>query len=328
MLKRCRVIAVSLACIAILCGCEKSPELDVTIRECAPMPKGGRSCATCFVVDNEAYVFAGRDSNGTYHNDLWRYNPNTNTWEDLGATPLPARVNATACVEDGNVYIGLGFNGKYGKDSSYLRDWWSYVPSTQQWTRLRDYPNSNTDCATAFTGKGELYVGYGFSWSYARDMFRYDIATNQWDSIDVGASFLGYPTRSFGGTGCTCQGRHFMGTGYYRFSLDWWAELVDGTHWERRATVPGKERTLAATAATDNYIYLCGGMHYGGVNTSGAVLQDIRRYNPQTDSWQYVAVMPQGLMNHVCFVANGQVYFGLGEDENFTTHSQLYRIEE
>ena len=312
---------------AMLCSCEREPEVQLNVRECAPMPSP-RACATAFVADGKGYVFAGRDSAGNYLNDLWRYSPETDSWEELGATPLSARTNATACIHEGKVYIGLGFNGRYSVTSSYMRDWWEYSPATQTWKRLADYPNANTDCATAFAGSGELYVGYGFSWKYTRDMFRYDIATNQWDSIDVGVSGMGYPSRSFGGTGCTSRGRHFMGTGYYRHSIDWWAELADGTHWEKRSPVPGKARTLAATAATDNYIYLAAGIHYGGVNTTGDVLRDVRRYDPLTDRWQYVAVLPQGLLNHVCFAIGKNVYIGLGETENWNVTDKLYRIEE
>ena len=319
---------IVLLCAWVLSSCAAKPDIELPVHNCATMPSGGRACATCFVYDGQAYFFAGRDTAETYHNDLWRYNPSTDKWEDLGTTPLSPRVNAAACVYDDKVYIGLGFCGKYSRDTSYLRDWWEYNPLTNDWTRRADYPNYYTDRATAFTGDGELYVGYGFCWNYRRDMFRYTIADNRWDSIDVGVSFHGYPTRSFGGTGCTCQGRHFMGTGYYRESLNWWAEFIPEGRWEKRKAVPGRARTIAASAATGSYVYVCGGLHYGGANTDGEVLQDVQRYNPQTDQWQWVAVMPERMMNHCCFAINGKVYFGLGEDEDYHVSNRLYYIEE
>ena len=320
-----KIIYISL--LFLLAGCHPSPELSLTIHECAPIPKG-HVCTTCFVVGDQAYFFAGRDSAGRSLNDLWRYTPATDTWDNLGATPLTKRVNATACVCGDSVYIGLGFLGSYFNDSSYMRDWWQYVPATNQWTRLASYPNNYTDRATSFRGDGELYVGYGFSWQYRRDMFRYSIAENRWDSIDVGVGFHGYPARSFGGTGCTCQHRHFMGTGYYGNSLNWWAEFMPEGRWVARTAVPGRTRTLAASAATDKYIWLCGGMHYGGVNTNGEVLQDIYRYNPETDQWTFAAVMPQRLLNHVMFTVGNRVYFGLGETQDWEANNKLYYFEE
>lgn len=310
----------------MLYGCQK-PDFELAVHECASMPVG-RACAAAFVVNDKAYVFGGRDSVGATCNDLWLYTPSSNSWVSIGATPLKPRLHPAACVHNGKVYLGLGFDGKYGRDTCYHRDWWEFTPSTQTWRQLADYPNNYTDRAIAFAADGELYVGYGFFWNYRRDMFRYNIADNRWDSIDVEVAFHGFPTRSFGGTGCSCGNRHFMGTGYYRRSLNWWGELVDGSHWEQRADVPGRSRTLAASAATERYVYLTGGIHYGGVNTNGEVLQDIRRYDPEKDKWHWVAVMPQRLLNHVCFAIKGKVYWGLGEDDNWHVSNKLHCIEE
>ena len=317
-------------------GCTADiPERTVSL--CSPMPEG-RACATVFVADGKAYVFAGRDASGKALNDLWCYSPETDIWTDLGTTPLSPRVNATACVCGSEVYLGLGFNGRYGTDSAYMRDWWQFVPATNSWIRLADYPNSYTDRAASFASDGAVYAGYGFCWNYRRDMFRYDIPANRWDTVDTGASYKGYPVRSFGGCGAVCRGEIYFGTGYYRNSLDWWARLqcsqndpateVPEYEWKRCRTVPGRTRTLAACAATDSFIYLCGGTHFGGVNTTGEVLCDIVRYDPDTDTWKTVGVMPQRLMNHVCFAIGKTVYFGLGENENLQTTNALYKIEE
>ena len=144
-----KVVYIAICC-AVLCGCSR-PDMEKAVRACAPMPEE-RACATAFVAGGKAYVFAGRDSAGVLHSDLWAYTPTTDSWQNLGETPLSPRVNAAACVSGDRVYIGLGFRGRYGVDSCYLRDWWEYTPETDSWQALADYPNEYTDCATAFAG--------------------------------------------------------------------------------------------------------------------------------------------------------------------------------
>lgn len=334
---RLRVIVYLLALVMI--GCHTAPDIELTVHECAPMP-APRASATCWVVDGLVYVYGGRDAQGTPLNDLWLYNTGKDEWIKLADAPLSPRVNATACVNGHKAYLGLGFrgkDGKYGNDTTYQRDWWEFDHITGTWRKLADYPNSYTDRAVCFVEGDRLFVGYGFQWNYRRDFFCYDIATDRWDSIDVGAGFFDFPTRSFGGTGCTCRGRHFMGSGYRINSLDWWGELhvaqqqgegpVKG-RWTQCHNIPGGGRTLAASCATDNYIYVCGGMHYGGVNTTMKGLEDIRRYDPQTDRWQWVGSLPKGLMNHVAFAIGNRVYFGLGETTDTELNDRLYYIEE
>lgn len=321
-----------IVCGMLMIACSSKPDLELPVKRCADIPSP-RASAAVFVHDNAAYVFGGRDSLNHYLNDLWRYDTSTDTWTCLGATPLSPRVNATACTEGHKAYLGLGFCGRHGQDTSYLQDWWSYDFETQQWERLADYPNYYTDRAVTFRESGRLAVGYGFNWNYRRDFFCYHISADRWDSIDVGVGKYDYPVRSFGGTGCTCAGRHFMGSGYHAGSLDWWAELVvghEGTdgQWLRRAAIPGPTRTLAASCATERYIYLCGGVHYGGVNTTEKGLQDVRRYDPEQDRWAWVATLPEPLINHTGFAVGHKIYFGLGETVTEHINNKLYCIEE
>ena len=244
---------------------------------------------------------------------------------------MASRVNATACVCDGIAYIGLGFNGQYSNTSGYLTDWWSYDPTNNTWQQLSSFPASTTARAISMVGEGELYVGYGFCWTYERDMYRYDIASDTWNFIDVhlDRKAFTFPMRSFGGVGTTCQNRHFAGTGFRAYSLNWWGEFLPEGAWVKRKNVPGYKRTTAACTATKDFIYVIGGMHFGGVNTDGKVLSDIQQYNPSTDTWKFVGNLPDGgRMNHIAFSVGNRVYVGLGENEDIQVCGNLYCIYE
>lgn len=253
------------------------------------------------------------------------------TWTSMGVTPLKGRVNATACVHNGIAYLGLGFNGQYSSSTGYLSDWWSYDANTNTWQQLSDFPANTTARAISLVGDGELYVGYGFCWTYERDMYRYDIAKNTWSFIDVhlDRKAFTFPTRSFGGVGATCKTRYFAGTGFRAYSLNWWGEFLPEGDWVKRKNVPGYKRTTAACTATNDFVYVIGGMHFGGVNTDGKILSDIQQYNPRTDDWRYVGNLPEGgRMNHVAFSVGNRVYVGLGENEDIQICGDLYCIYE
>ena len=315
----------------LMVACESSqPDLQYQIVACAPIPSP-RASAVSFVIEDMAYIFGGRDSEGNYLNDLWCYDMQQDEWILVGTTPLEGRVNATACVHDGLAYIGLGFNGRYSNSTGYLRDWWCYDPSTGAWQQLSNYPANTTARAISMVGQGALYVGYGFCWTYERDMYRYDIENDDWSFIDVhlDRKAFTFPMRSFGGVGSTCQGRHFAGTGFRAYSLNWWGEFDPEGKWYKRKNVPGAKRTIAACTATDNFVYVIGGMHYGGVDTDGQVLNDILQYNPQTDTWCHVGNLPKGgRMNHVAFSVGNRIFVGLGENEDIQICSDLYCIYE
>ena len=315
----------------MLIACEASkPDVQYSISTCAPIPVP-RAAAVSFVVGEYAYVFGGRDAEGNYLNDLWRYDIANDAWTSMRGTPLRSRVNATACVHNGIVYIGLGFNGQYSNSTGYLSDWWSYNASTDTWQQLSDFPANTTARAISLVGDGELYVGYGFCWTYERDMYRYNIAEDMWSFIDVhlDRKAFTFPTRSFGGVGTTCQNRYFAGTGFRAYSLNWWGEFLPEGAWVKRKNVPGYKRTTAACTATKDFVYVIGGMHFGGVNTDGKVLSDIQQYNPSTDNWQYVGNLPDGgRMNHIAFSVGNRVYVGLGENEDIQVCGDLYCIYE
>lgn len=317
--------------VTLVTACDRTlPEMQLTIVACAEMPSP-RAAATSFAIEDKAYVFGGRDSSGRYLNDLWLYDSQNDQWQSLGQTPLDERVNATACVYEGEAYIGLGFNGQYSNSTGYLTDWWRYNPVDNSWTQLSAFPANTTAHAISMVGDGELYVGYGFCLTYERDMYRYTVDTDRWTFIDVhlDRKAFTFPMRSFGGVGGSCQGRHFAGTGFRAYSLNWWGEFNPKGEWIKRKNVPGSKRTIAACTATDDYVYVIGGTYFGGVDTDGKVLNDIQQYNPETDTWNKVGILPNGgRMNHVAFRIGKRIYTGLGENEDIQICGDMYCIYE
>jgi len=313
----------------LLVSCTQSPEVAISTHKCTPMPAGGRASACACALEGKAYVFAGRDSSGTYLNDLWLYDAQTDTWHDLGIAPMKARVNATMTTDGERIYTGLGYSDKKAyHDTAYLYDWWEYTPATRQWKRLKDYPNKRTVAVVSFASDGYIYALYGFgATGFTRDICRYDIANDTWEFLPENTSRAIYNS---GGCGALFDGKYYFGTGYNTHNLThWYAVTIDSDHWHRCASIPGKGREFGACAASDKYIYMFGGRYFAGDLTGGEVFDTYMRYAPDHDQWEWCGQMPCGKSeNLVAFRIGHKVYFGLGENEEGKVINQLYCIEE
>jgi N-acetylneuraminic acid mutarotase len=56
----------------------------------APFPGDARVNTTVFVIDGKAYAGGGIDNNGTFK-DFYKYNPTTNSWTQIAASPFGSR---------------------------------------------------------------------------------------------------------------------------------------------------------------------------------------------------------------------------------------------
>jgi N-acetylneuraminic acid mutarotase len=259
---------------------------------------------------------------------LWVYNTTTNTWKEVPThVPIKARASASACVVGDCAYIGLGFEGKAQRDSSYLRDFWQYNFKTLKWKRLADFPANTTVKNCLFATEQAIYATYGFNREFTQDAYRYDLEKDTWEKLDVSAS-PNVP-RAMDIVGATCQERHFVGTGFNHGSLRFWAEWIPS----EQKFVPcqkilGAGRNAAACCATEDYVYIAGGRHYGDTLTTGFFYSSIQRYSPEQDQWEYVGSMPYEAENMVMTYIKGQIFIGLGENKDGIIQGNWYSFEE
>ena len=308
-------------------GCSNKQIAEVHVHECAPMPIGRASACAC-VLDGKAYIFSGRDANGHFLNDLWSYDPQTDTWVNLGAAPMNPRVNATITAYNGKLYAGMGYSApKAYNDTAYQRDFWEYTPATGTWKRLADFPNACTVAPLSFVISDAIYAIYGFGYSFTRDICRYDVASDSWSTMPDNVQ---RPKRNFGGRGAWLNGLYYYGTGFATFSMtQWYVTDITGDRWDKCASILGKGRQFCACAASNNYVYLFGGRYFAGDLTGGEVFDTFMRYSPDKDKWYWCGHMPGGRAeNQIAFSIDGKVYAGLGENENGQIINSLYCFEE
>lgn len=323
-----RNICFMLLHILVCVSCNQVPAFNISATLSSPIPNGGLSCATACEFNGKGYIFGGRTQNGNYTNDLWEYNPQTNSWKLISHLPGKARVNAIMVSDGEALYIGLGFSkGSVYVDSCYLQDFWRFTPDDGQWEQLQSYPSTNTIRGVPYVSDQSIYIACGTGWSHTNELTRYDITTNQWTIVNAHQSRI---DARFGAAGATCGGHHFFGTGLNGKNTCQWYEVdLANDEWHIRSEIPGKGRTLCAYCATNEYVYLFGGRYFAGEHTGGEVFNDHMRYNVLKDCWEYCSTMPCGRAeNMIAFTIDGKVYYGLGENEKGQLINTLYQIEE
>lgn len=311
----------------LLSACNSSFEIETESIACSPAPQA-LSCARAFSINGILYIFGGRNAEGKYSNELYSYDPTTDTWALLDTPPLQGRVYATATVIGEEAYIGLGFNGKsIYQPESYLNDFWCYRPSDNSWTRLADYPDHHTNTAVSFVWDGKIYAGFGFFEGFSRTLYAYDPTNDCWIETEQHTQ-AGFPPRVCSAVATTYGERCFLGTGFRHGSHSFWVEFLPETSkWRRCASLPGNGRHNAACTTNTQGIWVFGGWHYGDPEGNGKYLEDILCYDPEQDCWARGGVMPCGkTMNMVAATAGNTVYYGLGESPDGKPLNTFYRI--
>lgn len=78
------------------------------------------------------YVCGG--TNGDFFNDLWKYDPNADSWTELTALPASGRSGAAAFVIGQTAYIVGGRD----ENNNALDEVWAYEMASDEWTQLSD----------------------------------------------------------------------------------------------------------------------------------------------------------------------------------------------
>ncbi|XP_035678478.1 kelch repeat and BTB domain-containing protein 8-like [Branchiostoma floridae] len=97
----------------------------------------------------------------------------------------------------------------------------------------------------------------------------------------------------------------------YQHSLDRWEE--------RQPMLEG--RSSFGMAFLQGYIYAVGGMVYDSFGRYSGTLNTVERYNPESDTWQYVTPMPDGISEHGVVTLGSQLFVVGGRPP---THSFCY----
>lgn len=188
----------------------------------ADFPGQPRGFAAAGVIDGKAYVGFGM-ANHLYYHDLWQYDPETDTWTKMLEDNRVRTYSDAHFVVNDEFYIlrlhstykylptsnqfvaeesfpgdyrffssGLTFDGKgyviagQRPGNQVLKDFWSFDPVSDTWTRKADLPAGPRDGLAAFAVNDRIYAGLGrVLQTDPLEFFEYNPSTDIWTSIGL-----------------------------------------------------------------------------------------------------------------------------------------------
>jgi len=262
-----------------------------------------RDFVSGFSIGDYGYVCLGlRDSSGNNiaNDDLWQYDPTTDTWTQMANFSGAVRWGAAAFVVGDRAWVGTGRN----TSANSFQDFFMFDPASNTWAQKASYPGAARRGATGFATGGKGYVACGWNNpTYYNDMYEYDTANDAWTSkASVGSTGFNYPIGfSYGGKGYIGGGNN--GANYYS---DFY-EYDPGTDSWTSKTSMTNGRYGAAAFVIGDYAYMVGGLTLSGV------LSDMEKYDFVTDKWVAGPANINRSQMSAAFALKGQGYVVAGD---------------
>jgi N-acetylneuraminic acid mutarotase len=116
-----------------------------------------RQYANGFSYQGFGYVFGGIDGSGTYLNDCWKFNPQTNAWVALPVLPSSGKAGAVSFLIGDTVYI-VGGKTNGGLISNEV---WAFDLIQEQWLQKANLPIDGIWRGVAFSWNNSGIIGLG-----------------------------------------------------------------------------------------------------------------------------------------------------------------------
>jgi N-acetylneuraminic acid mutarotase len=159
--------------------------------------------ATGFSLLGKGYVCCGKSGPSSYSNELWQYNPSTNSWLSRASFIGGPRYGGAAFVIGSYAYFGTGAD-----ENVYTQDFYRYDPALNAWTIIAPFPGSGRFACCTFTLDNNGYLLFGTDGGYKDELWQYDPTLNYWVTK---SSFPGGERKS--GIALTIGTKAYAGTG-------------------------------------------------------------------------------------------------------------------
>lgn len=303
---RCSLSSFLIAAILCLSTSAIAQEWE----ELGPSPFPDRHHAIGFAANGYGYIVSG-----SFTKDVWRYTPETDSWEQLPDYSNIFRGFGIGAMDEQTGYFGFGLTFG-GPIQGEAKDLWRFDMDTESFEQLADCPCIPRTHPAFVLYEDKIYMGMGGNQGNLGDWWEYDIPTDTWTEK---ASFIG-------------SNRHhpyqfviddyiYVGSGHFS---DWYRYDPANDTWSQIASHPSYIRVAGIQFSYNGKGYTLSGVaDYNNDDHIPMPTGEFFEYDPETDTWTELPPHP-GLSRwaSASFIIDGWVYMVAGEvyDGNHNTY--------
>lgn len=239
-----------------------------------------RERAVSFSINGKGYVATGVDTTDLVQNDLWEYDPTTDSWTQMADILGDSRRNAIGFAIDDKGYIGTGMNHSEAGFGTTLSDFIQYDPVSNTWTSKANFPGSSGNgvyFATGFSADSKGYICGGKRGpnNYTAEFWEYKPLTDSWIQRQDFPGGVRYQLCSF-----TVDNLAYIGLGIDQdvYRKDIWEYNPSTNLWAQKNDFLGGERGAVSTFSLGQRGFIC-------LGSDGGFKGDLWEYNPFSDAW-------------------------------------------
>ena len=274
------------------------------------LPSSGRYCHISFVIGDKAYAGLGAVNTELriYSDEMFRYDPADDSWEQISDFAGGKRYGASAFTINGKGYVCLGVDDNY----EMRNDVWEFDPLTGIWIQKSDFPGGNRYHASIFVIGNKAYLAGGSinqGYNYLNDLWCYDPESDSWEQK------ANIPTDHLqGAVGFSVDGKGFLVGGLhntYEPSQEFYKYDPVTNTWSQLPDLP----QLRAAAVG----FVIGEKAYVGTGTDlNNTYKSFWCYSPETNNWTAISNPPADFSERVASTAfsignTGYVLAGISE---------------
>ena len=284
----------------------------------------GRHHPITFSNDRYGYIIGGQNGEGLYLSDVFRYDSQDNSWNQLSDFPGGPRGYAYGVSDSSYAYIGFGRD-----NSDFLNDFWRYDMNNDIWEELASFPYLGRNHPAMILADNKIFVGMGsVDGENLSDWWEYDIELNMWSqktdflygdrhhpfyfSIND-TPYVGFGHGNYEGDNLVIYNDFYK----YEIESEIWIQLND---FPSEARVAGTQFSFNGKG----YILSGDGDDHGPLDTG-----ELWEYDPTLDVWTQLTSHPGGARwAPGSFVIGCNVFLNSGfEAESGIYHNDLWSFK-